>query len=179
MFGKPVYDPAARFLHWLMAFLILGMLSLGLYMTDLSLSPTKLKLYAWHKWIGVTLFLLALARILWRATHRPPPLPGGMPDWQRAAAHATHGLLYLLLLAIPLSGWLMSSAKGFQTVWWGLLPLPDLLGKDESLGKLLEAVHQSLNWGLIGLLIVHVFAALKHQYVDRDGLMERMLPRMR
>lgn len=179
MFGTPVYTPTARFLHWLMAFLILGMLALGLYMTGLDLSPAKLRLYSWHKWIGVTLFLLALARILWRATHPAPPLPGSLPAWEGLAAYAVHGLLYLLMLATPLSGWLMSSAKGFQTVWWGVLPLPDLLGKDEALGRLLETVHQSLNWGLIVLLIVHVFAALKHQYVDRDGLMERMLPRMR
>lgn len=170
------YTATARALHWLMAPLILGMLGLGVYMADLKLSPTKLQLYSWHKWIGMSLLLLAMARVAWRLTHPAPPLPASVPPWQRVAAQVTHGLLYALLVAIPLSGWLMSSAKGFQTVWWGVLPLPDLVAKDGALGKLLATVHGCLNLTLAALLAVHVAAALKHHFIDRDAVLARMLP---
>lgn len=173
---QDTYTRTARALHWLMVPLFLGMLVLGFYMADLDLSPTKLQLYSWHKWVGISLLLLALLRLGWRLGHPAPPLPFSMPAWQRQAAHILHILLYVLMLAIPLSGWLMSSAKGFQTVWWGMLPLPDLVGKDKELGEILEEVHESLNAGLIFLLVLHLAAALKHQLVDRDGVMERMLP---
>lgn len=174
--------PAARYtltairLHWLMALLIVGLFGLGLYMSDLKLSPQKLQLYSWHKWAGVTVFLLLLIRLGWRAAHRPPPPPPGMPHWQHVAATALHHLLYLLMLAIPLSGWLMSSAKGFQTVWFGLLPLPDLLAKNKPLGELLETVHSTLNFTLAGLVLLHAAAAIKHHFVDRDDVLIRMLP---
>lgn len=170
------YTTTARLLHWLMAVLILGMLGLGFYMADLKLSPAKLQLYSWHKWIGISLLLLAVARIAWRLAHPAPPLPESLPAWQRRAAHTLHGLLYGLLLAIPLSGWLMSSAKGFQTVWWGVVPLPDLLAKDPALGAWLGTVHLTLNLALAVLLLLHVAAALKHHFIDRDEVLARMLP---
>ena len=113
----------------------------GPIMQDLPLSPQKLQLYSWHKWAGVTVFLLVLFRLAWRATHPPPPLPDHLPKVMRFAAHAGHTLLYGLMFVIPLSGWLMSSAKGFQTVWFGVLPLPDGVDKNRALGDLLaEAV---------------------------------------
>jgi len=130
------YTKTAKGLHWLMAVLFFGMLGLGFYMQGLPLSPDKLKLYSWHKWVGVTVFLLALFRIAWRVTHQPPALPSSMPRLMQIAAHAGHHMLYMLMFLIPLSGWLMSSAKGFQTVWFGILPIPDLLEKN----KLLDAV---------------------------------------
>ncbi len=170
------YSGMAISLHWLIAFLILAAFPLGLYMSDLALSPLKLKLISYHKWLGVTVFLLAAARLAWRATHTPPPLPASMSAWQRYAAHGLHHLLYVLLFAIPLSGWLMSSAKGFQTVYFGVLPLPDLIGKDKALGDLLKEVHGLLNYGMLGLVIAHAGAALKHQFIDRDGILARMLP---
>ncbi len=170
------YTRTAVALHWLMALLILAALPLGLTMTELELTPTKLKLYAWHKWLGVTVFGLLLVRLVWRATHAVPPLPAGMPVWQRGAAHALHWALYALMLLIPLSGWLMSSAKGFQTVYLGLLPIPDLLAKDESLGEALGELHAMLASTLMTLLVVHVAAALKHHLVERDDVLARMLP---
>jgi len=170
------YTRTAQALHWLMAVLLVGLVSLGLYMHELPLSPRKLQLYSYHKWAGVTAFLLVLARLAWRATHRPPPLPPGTSPVVRIAANAGHGLLYALMVAIPLSGWLMSSAKGFQTVWFGVLPIPDLLGKDAALGETLRAVHEYLNLTLIALVTGHVVAALKHQFIDRDGLLLRMWP---
>ena len=170
------YTRAAQALHWLMALLLVGLVSLGLYMHELPLSPRKLELYSYHKWAGVTAFLLVLARLAWRLTHRPPPLPPGTSRAVRAASGAGHALLYLLMLAIPLSGWLMSSAKGFQTVWFGVLPIPDLLGRDATLGETLRAVHEYLNLTLIVVALGHVAAALKHQFIDRDGLLARMWP---
>ena len=170
------YSPTARVLHWGMALLIIGLLGLGFYMKDLPLSPDKLQLYSWHKWAGVTAFLLALARVGWRTVHRPPPLPESMPAVARIAAGAAHLLLYLLMLAIPLSGWLMSSAKGFQTVWFGVLPLPDLIAKDRELGEALARLHGALNLALVALLAAHVGAVLKHRFVDRDDVLARMLP---
>ena len=171
------YTATAKALHWGIAVLIFGMLGLGFYMTGLDLSPTKLQLFSWHKWAGVTVFMLVVVRLAWRVTHRPPALPAHMPALERFAAHAGHHLLYVLMIAIPLSGWLMSSAKGFQTVWFGVLPLPDLLAKDKALGDLLQTVHVVLNYTLIAVLLGHVGAALKHHFIDKDDVMTRMLPR--
>lgn len=170
------YTRTAKGLHWLMALLLLGLLALGFTMHDLPLSPLKLKLYSWHKWAGVTAFALALLRLLWRLGHPPPELPATMAAPLRRAAHAGHGLLYLLMLAVPLSGWLMSSAKGFQTVWFGVLPLPDLLAKDKELGDLLQTVHLSLNLVFVAVIAGHVAAALKHHFIDGDDILRRMLP---
>jgi len=146
------------------------------YMQGLHLSPFKLRLYSWHKWAGVTAFLLLLVRLLWRVGHRPPDLPAAMPAWQRLSAHAVHDLLYLLMVAVPLTGWLMSSAKGFQTVYFGLLPIPDLLAKNRELGNLLAAIHRWLNYLMLALVTSHTAAALKHHLIDRDDILMRMLP---
>ena len=170
------YTRTAKALHWLMAILFFGLLALGFYMHDLPLSPDKLKLYSWHKWAGVSAFLLVWFRLFWRVTHRPPALPDSMPRVMQVAAHAGHFLLYALMLAIPLSGWLMSSAKGFQTVWFGVLPIPDLIGKDKELGTLLAEVHGLLNIGFVLVLAGHIGAALKHHFIDKDDILKRMLP---
>ncbi|MCB5364873.1 cytochrome b [Pusillimonas sp. CC-YST705] len=174
MDAKQRYTLTARTLHWLMAVMLLGMLGLGFYMQGLPLSPQKLQIYSWHKWAGITVFLLAVLRLAWRVAHRPPALPSHMGRAAIALAHLAHGLLYALMLIIPLSGWLMSSAMGFQTVWFGVLPLPDLLGRDRELAQLLGQVHLALNWSLIVLVAGHVLAVLKHQFWDRDGILARM-----
>lgn len=170
-YGKP-----AIALHWLIAAIIFVSFPVGLTMVDMQLSPTKLRIYSYHKWAGVTVFLLALVRVAWRATHPAPPLPAAIPKWQQALAGATHLLLYLLLLAVPLSGWLMSSALGFQTVYFGVLPIPDLLAKNKELGESLKFVHMFLNYTLGALVLLHVGAALKHHLIDRDDVLARMLP---
>lgn len=170
------YTRTAITLHWTMALLIFTTFPLGVYMQDLPISPDKLRLYSYHKWIGVTLFLLVLLRILWRATHRPPPLLDSMPHWEKIAAHSAHSLLYALMIIIPLSGWLMSSAKGVQTVWFGVLPLPDLVAKNKELGDLLQGVHVGLNFLLLGLILAHAGAALKHHFIERDETLARMIP---
>lgn len=171
------YTGTAKTLHWLMAVLLFGLLALGFYMHDLPLSPEKLKLFSWHKWAGVTAFLLVLARLGWRVTHLPPALPASMPRTMQLAAHAGHFALYALMIAIPLSGWLMSSALGFQTVWFGVLPIPDLLDKNKELGDLLVVVHKGLNLLFVAVLAGHIGAALKHHFIDKDDILTRMLPR--
>lgn len=170
------YTATAIGLHWLMAALIVALFGVGLYMSDLALSPWKLKVISWHKWAGVTAFMLVLARMLWRVTHRPPALPATMPRWQQLAAHGGHALLYLLMFAIPLSGWLMSSAKGFQTVYFGVLPIPDLLAKNKELGDLLREVHETLNWIMAAVVAGHAGVACIHHFIDHDDVLARMLP---
>lgn len=173
------YTATAIALHWLIALAILGTFAVGVYMQDLPLSPAKLRIYSWHKWAGVTIFLLVLARLAWRFAHRPPALPESMPAWQRWAAEVTHVLLYLLMVAVPLSGWLMSSAKGFQTVYFGVLPIPDLLAKNPELGDQLKELHEVFNFLMLALVGGHVAAAFKHHLIDRDDVLRRMLPRFR
>lgn len=170
------YTLPAIVLHWLIALLIFGLFPLGLYMSDLPLSVQKIELYAWHKWVGITVLLLAVLRVLWRATHRAPPLPAGIPRWQRSAAERMHDLLYVLILAIPLSGWALSSAAGVPVVWWGVLPLPTLLPASKALEHVMVTVHVTLNYTMAALVATHAAAAIKHQFIDRDGVLLRMLP---
>ncbi|NOT17203.1 MAG: cytochrome b [Sulfuriferula sp.] len=170
------YTYPAIGLHWLMALMIVLTWPLGLYMSDLPLSPYKLQLYAYHKWIGMVVLMLLIARVLWRLTHRPPALVAGLPRWQVVAAHSVHVALYGLMLAVPLSGWLMSSALGFQVVLFGVLPVPDLISINKPLGATLKSVHEWLNYGLLSLLIIHVGAALQHHFMLKDDTLRRMLP---
>lgn len=175
--SRPVrYHPLSMGLHWLMAVLILTALGVGLSLDDMALSPLKMKLINWHKWMGVSVLILVAVRLAWRHIARPPALPDSMAGWQRRLAELTHGLLYALMVAIPLSGWAMSSAKGFPVVYLGLFPLPDLVQPDEALGDTLKALHTWLNYGLIALLAGHIGAALKHHLIDRDDILTRMLP---
>ncbi|HWD36869.1 MAG TPA: cytochrome b [Casimicrobiaceae bacterium] len=172
-YGKP-----AMLLHWLTAALIVANWLLGLSMVPMHISPRKLQWYLVHKSIGLTVLLLSSLRLGWRAV-RPPPAPVAMPRWQRRAASASHALLYVLLFAIPLSGWLYSSATGVQVVYLGVVPLPDLVPKDRALGDALRLVHVSLNALLFVVFCVHVAAAIKHHVVDRDTALVRMLPFMK
>lgn len=170
------YNRTAIFLHWLVGLGILGTLGLGLYMVDLPFSPAKLQIYSWHKWAGMTLLFLAVVRLAWRLSHPAPALPDTMGPLSRLAAHAGHWVLYILMLAIPLSGWLMSSAQGFSVVWFGVLPLPDLVAKNLELGEWLNSIHLILNYTLIATLIGHIGAALHHHFIKKDTVMSRMLP---
>src|SRR5690606_4549080 len=172
----PRYTRTEIFLHWLMGLGLIGTFALGFYMEGLPLSPNKLKFYSWHKWAGVSLLVLAVIRLAWRMSHRAPDFPQTMSRFSRLAAHAAHWLLYVLMLAIPLSGWLMSSAQGFQVVWFGVLPLPDLVSKDAALGSLLQDVHVVLNYTLLVAVVGHVGAALQHHFIKKDTILTRMLP---
>jgi cytochrome b561 len=171
------YTTTAIALHWLIAVLIVGTFTLGLVMTDIpGLTPTKLRYFSWHKWAGVTVLVLAALRLLWRLAHRAPAYPATMPAWQQRAAGYLHGLLYLLMFAVPLSGYFYSLAAGVPVVWFGLFKLPVLIQADPALKPVLGAVHYWLNMLLAGVVALHVAAALKHLVADRDGVMQRMLP---
>lgn len=170
------YTATAMTLHWLIALLIFIAFPVGLIMSEMAFSPFTLKLFSWHKWVGVTVFALALIRLTWRLTHPVPQLPIDMVSWEKILAHAVHIALYILLFAIPLSGWLMSSAKGFQTVYLGLFPIPDLIAKNPALGEKLEQAHALLNWLLLSLVVLHILGALKHYFIDRNDILARMLP---
>jgi cytochrome b561 len=171
------YTNTAIVLHWLIAILIVGAFALGLFMTDIpGFSPTKLRYYAWHKWAGVTVLLLAAVRLLWRLKNRPPALPTDMPLWQRRAAHALHNVLYMFIFAVPLSGYFYTLAAGFPVVWFGVVQLPVLIAKNKALADLLEPVHYWLNMAMAAVVVLHVMAALKHHVVDRDDTLRRMLP---
>ncbi|MBI3367561.1 MAG: cytochrome b [Burkholderiales bacterium] len=170
------YTGVAIALHWLLALMIVVSLGVGWTMHELPISPTRLKLYNWHKWAGITILLLSALRLLWRLTHRPPA-DIAMPAWQAKLAHATHALLYALFFAIPLVGWAYTSAAGFPVVWFGVLPLPDFVAPDRALAEAIKPWHGRLAYTLLALVLLHVAAALKHHFVDRDGLLDRMRPR--
>ena len=178
--SKRRYSGTAIALHWVLGLALVTMFGVGLYMTGLPFSPQRLKLYNWHKWAGVTILALSVLRLLWRATHRPPALPeamaSAMPRWQHVAHHGVHHLMYVLFLMVPLLGWAYSSAAGFPIVAFGVLPLPDFVTADPDLAQALKPWHLYSACALAALVVLHVAAVIKHQLIDRDGLISRMLP---
>jgi cytochrome b561 len=169
------YGFVAQGLHWLIAVLLIVQVALGKIAHELPLGLERLALMARHKSVGITILALAAIRLGWRLFDPPPP-PPPMPAWQRQAARLTHGAFYLLLFALPVTGWLTSSAANYPVSWFGLVQLPDFVAPDAGLKELLEETHETLVKLLIALAILHVAAALKHQFIDRDRLLQRMLP---
>jgi len=169
------YSTPVIALHWGVAALIAVGLPLGLYMHELRLSPLKLQLYSYHKWIGVTVFGLVALRLVWRLVQAPPPaIP--VPAWQARLATLTHVLLYVLMFALPLTGWLNSSASGVPTVYLGLWQLPDLVAASKPAAKLFREIHEVLSNVLLAVVALHVAAALKHHWFDGDDTLRRMWP---
>ena len=171
------YTRTAIALHWLIAILVFVGFTVGLIMTDIQgFTMMKLKYFSWHKWIGVTVFLLVIVRIIWRLLHPVPPLTATMPAWQTRASFCIHAGLYGLLFAIPITGYFYSLAAGVQVVYFGVLPLPVLISKNDALKEILVQLHAILNYTMAGLVAVHTVAALKHHFIDRDGVLARMVP---
>lgn len=174
------YGTVAMSLHWLIAAAIIGMLIVGKYMHGLPDSNAdKFTLYQLHKSFGITILALTVVRIAWRLMHPAPPLPASMPVWERWAAHLSHFALYGFMLGLPLTGWLRVSADSLQipTLWFGLFEVPHLpVGIDNDVAHVAHDTHELLGNALILLLIVHVAAALKHHFWDRDSVLKRMLP---
>ncbi len=170
------YGLVAILLHWLVAVLIGAAFALGVVMVDIpGLTPTKLRYFSWHKWLGVTVLALAALRLLWR-WWRGAPSPVPMPRWQHRASAAGHALLYVLMFAVPLSGYFYSLAAGVPVVYLGLWPMPVLMEADPVLKPILKELHETLTNVMLAIIIVHILAALKHQFIDRDGTLKRMLP---
>lgn len=173
----PRYTKVAVLLHWLIALLIIAAFALGVTMVDIpGITPTKLKYFSWHKWLGVTVLALAGLRLLWRLMHPAPAYPSSMPEWQKRAAHQLHGLLYALMFAVPVTGYFYSLAAGVPVVYFGVLPLPVLMEASETWKPILKQVHYALNMALLAIVVAHFAAALKHLFIDRDGMFRRMLP---
>ncbi|MDP2787348.1 MAG: cytochrome b/b6 domain-containing protein [Pseudomonadota bacterium] len=165
-------------LHWLTLLLIVAAYVLASLLEDMTLSPLKLKLYAWHKWVGMSvLFLLPwrlLLRFVDRFDHRFE-----LTMLEVKVSAAMHGALYLLMIVVPMFGWLHSSAAGFSVVWFGVLPLPDMLGKDKALAELFKELHEGSVNLLVALVVAHAAAALYHHHIRRDGVLARMAPWLR
>jgi len=161
--------------HWLTVLLIITAYVLATILEDMTLSPQKLKLYSWHKWVGITVLFLLPLRLLFRFLD-PLDHRAGLTALEIKASAAVHGVIYLLLIAVPMFGWLHSSAAGFPVVWLGVLPLPDLVGKDKALAEIFKELHEGSVNLLIALVVMHAAAALYHHYIRRDGVLARMLP---
>jgi cytochrome b561 len=168
------YTRTAVALHWSVAGLVFAGLFMGWTMTGMEISPQRLKVYNYHKWVGVTVLALALVRLIWKLTHRAPALPA-MPQWQRLAARISHGLLYVLMFVVPMAGWIYSNASGYRVVYLGKLPLPNLVERDKELAAAWLQVHGYLATTLAVLVGLHVLAALQHQFIARDNTLRRML----
>jgi cytochrome b561 len=171
------YTKTAIALHWMIALLIVCAFTLGVTMVNIhGLTPTKLKYFSWHKWMGCTIFGLACARLLWRLWNPAPPYPYTMGRLQQRAANGLHSLMYLLIFAVPLSGYFYSLAAGIPVVYLGLVPMPVLIDPNPEWKPILKQVHYCLNVTLLAAFCLHVMAALKHQFIDRDNILKRMLP---
>lgn len=170
------YTKTAIVLHWLIALLIIAAFLLGLNMVEIKgFTPTKLKYFSWHKWLGVTVLGLAAVRLLWRLLNKPPAALA-MPRWQHLAAEGMHHLLYLLMFAVPISGYLYSYAAGVPVVYLGLFEMPAVIGPDPELKPVLKTVHYVLTMTMAGAVLAHALAAIKHHLIDRDNTLKRMLP---
>ncbi|HET9835730.1 MAG TPA: cytochrome b [Rhodanobacteraceae bacterium] len=169
----------AQAFHWLIAALIVVQGAIGLTMVELGMTPTKVRVFALHKSIGLTILALVLLRLAWRLGQRTPrEVP--MPAWQLAAARLSHFLLYLLILALPFSGWLFNSAANFPLEWFGVFHVPSLTrGLDPVLKAFALRAHVVLFWTLVGVVAIHVAAALWHHFRQRDDVLRRMLPARR
>lgn len=172
---NPTYPFSSRLIHWLMALGLVANFILGTSVHEMSLSPQKLQWLAWHKWAGITLLGLVSLRLLNRLFYSPPK-PEPAPAWQVRAASAAHLLMYALMFAIPISGWAVSSAAGIPVVYFGLWELPQLMPKNLAWLDAMKEIHEALNQALLALVLLHVIAALKHHFIDRDRTLARMLP---
>lgn len=169
------YTATAKFLHWLIAVAVFAQISLGLWMIGIPKAPPGVRAYWFnvHKSIGITLGVLILLRLLWRLTHRAPPLPATVPRWQRGAAKASHVLLYVCMIVMPLSGYLGSSFTKYPIKYFGYT-LPHWGWEAPALKELMSQVHFVTVIVFITLIAIHVSGALKHLLIDRDGVFQRM-----
>jgi cytochrome b561 len=168
------YTRPARVLHWLTAALLVLSFGLGLSMTRVVPDDQKIRVYSWHEWVGVTIFLATLARIAWRLAHRPPPLR--LPWIERVGAGAVYITMYVVLITQPIVGWLMSTAFGFPVVYLGLVPLPQPVEADRDLAERLQQIHFTLAMLLAALFAAHLAGVLYHHLIQQDGVLRRMLP---
>ena len=170
------FGVVSKTLHWLTFVLLIAAFTLAVSMVNMPFSPRKLEFYSWHKWVGVTIFLLAIIRLAWRLANLVPHQPDSLPPWQRRLAALSHAALYAILIVMPVTGWIMSPALNLPVVYLGLIPIPSPFGVDRALGETMKVVHLSLALLLLALVSIHVLAALYHHFIQRDDVLRRMLP---
>ena len=176
--GTPTtrYSAVAQLLHWVIAALIVTQFTLAWKAEDLPLGMHKLGLLARHKSFGMTVLMLAMVRLLWRFKNAPPPLPPGMKPIERFLAKATHVAFYVLLFAMPITGWMMSSAKNYSVSWFGLFTWPNLIQQSDDAFIFLRDTHEVLSDALFVIAALHILAALKHHFWNKDDVLVRMMP---
>lgn len=168
------YNRPARVFHWLTVGLLVASFGIALSMTRMDAGEPKLRVYSWHEWVGITIFALTIARAAWRLSHRPPPLD--LPWPERVGAGLAYGGMYIVLIAQPIIGLMMSAAFGFRVVYLGVLPLPQLVAENHELAERLKQVHFSLAMVLVALFLAHLGGVLYHHLILQDGVLGRMLP---
>jgi cytochrome b561 len=176
MSNQTRYATPTIILHWLVALLIVAAFVLGTIMTDMRISPTKLQYYSYHKWLGVTVLGLVALRLITRLLTQAPAYPAHMSELQKKVANGTHVFLYFLMFAVPLSGYVYTCAAGYPVVYLGLIELPSIIAPAPELKHTLKEVHEILSNLMLFTVLLHIAAAVKHQVIDKDGLMRRMMP---
>lgn len=174
------YGAGSKIFHWVLAIMLLGMYAFGTYLQNVEFTPDKIgdqiRLIGIHKSVGTTILALVILRLLWRLINPQPPLPEDTPKIERFAAHAVHGILYLAMFALPITGWIYSSLAGFPVSVFGLFTLPDLVPVNKDLTDLFHSIHGFCGDVLIVAFAIHVGAALFHHYYRKDTILLRMLP---
>ena len=170
------YGAVAKLLHWVIGLSIIGLLAIGLWMEELPPGPDKWQVYGWHKATGICVLALVLIRIVWRQWSIIPAMPADFGSLERFAAKSTHALLYLLMVAMPLAGWGMSSAGGHEVSMFGYYTLPPLVEKSKVWSSIFHEMHEIGGYALIGLIGLHVLAAFYHHFIRKDTILKRMLP---
>jgi cytochrome b561 len=171
--SEDYYGIVSIFLHWLLAILLIGLLIIGLYMVNLPVSLEKLKLYGWHKEYGLLALALAIIRIGWRLINITPRL--SIPWLEVIAARVVHWSFYGFMFAMPITGWLITSAAGLPASLFGVVTLPDLVSPNPDLMQLFQKIHKWLGYALIVTIILHTSAALKHHFINKDDILRRMI----
>ncbi|HEY6484146.1 MAG TPA: cytochrome b [Steroidobacteraceae bacterium] len=166
----------AQLLHWLIVLLIITQVILANIALDLPVGVRKIAMFARHKSVGLTILALAVIRVAWRWMNPTPVLPDTLRPYERTLAHLTHVALYLLLFAMPLTGWMMTSARGFAVSWFGLFQLPDFVPRDKALYEAMRQTHDTLALVLGATVCLHIVASVKHHFVLKDDVLRRMLP---
>jgi cytochrome b561 len=169
------WGSVAQFLHWTIVALIIIQVILALRAEELH-GMAKLAMLARHKSVGITILMLAVVRLVWRLINPTPPLPLSLKPYERVLANLTHAALYLLIFALPITGWIMSSARGFPVSWFNQFQLPDLVAKNRQLYETMQDTHGALALTLGAVALLHLLAALKHHFVLKDTVLRRMLP---
>jgi len=168
------YNRIARAFHWSIAVLIIGLLVVGFYMEGMEPAPFKYKVYGWHKALGITVLVLAVLRIVWRQFSPRPQSLSHYKQWEKILSKTIHAVLYVAMIGMPLSGWVMSSAGGYPVSFFGLFDVPSIVSKDKELSRLANELHGIFGYAIVGVVVLHIFGALKHHIIDKDATLSRM-----